>query len=228
MKWSIISPLRIALLDDHTLVREALKIRLTLEPDFKVTGVYASTRELLEGLGAEEPELLILDYQLTDGEIDGVRLIQSIRSRHPHVKILIFSSMDRPSTVNLCIRTGAKGFVGKTQSTEELLKAIRIVAAGRQYLPPVFTAQMDKLPGMQPLEDLSQESSQVLANYSELSPKEREVLRCTLDGMSGTDIALKFARSRKTISGQKKSAFRKLGISTDAELFKIENHLKNI
>ena len=65
-----------------------------------------------------------------------------------------------------------------------------------------------------------------LIDRSELSPREREVLRCCLDGMSVTDIAEKFARSIKTISSQKQSAYRKLGIRTDTELFKIKHELE--
>ncbi|WP_238349883.1 response regulator transcription factor [Pseudomonas sp. BW16M2] len=223
------SPLRIALLDDHTLIREAMKIRLALEPDFKVVDVYASGRELLEGLEAQLPDLLVLDYQLTEGEIDGLRLLQSLRARHPDLRILIFSSMDRPATINLCIRAGARGFVGKTQPTDELLTAIRTVAMDRTYLPLSIAAHLEKLPAPQASAiDDSTEGAQTLANYPELSPKEREVLRCILDGMSGSDVASKFARSRKTISGQKHSAYRKLGISSDAELFKLQTQLKGL
>ncbi|MEV8761136.1 helix-turn-helix transcriptional regulator, partial [Klebsiella pneumoniae] len=67
-----------------------------------------------------------------------------------------------------------------------------------------------------------------LSDMPSLSPREREVLRCCLDGMSVTDIAEKFARSVKTISGQKQSAFRKLGVRSDNELFKIEYQIKEL
>jgi len=223
------SPLRIALLDDHALIRDALKIRLSLEVDFKVTGAYKTSRELIEGLQSQPADLLILDYQLADGELDGLRLITSVRTRHPDVRIVIFSSMERPATVSLCIRAGANGFVGKTQETDELLKAVRMAALDRIYLAPEVAAALEKLPVPQLAEDEhSLEGDQALAEYSELSPKEREVLRCCLEGLSVSQVANKFARSRKTISGQKQAAFRKLGISTDNELFKLQAQLKDI
>jgi len=91
MKWSVVSPLRIVLLDDHALIREGLKIRLSSESDFKVAGVFSGSPELLEALRSETADLLILDYQLSDGELDGLRLIQLLRSHYPDLRILIFS-----------------------------------------------------------------------------------------------------------------------------------------
>jgi len=229
MRWSVVSPLRIALLDDHALIRDALKIRLSLETDFKVTGIYTKSRDLLEGLHNEPTDLLILDYQLTDGEVDGLRLIQSIRIQHPDLRIVIFSSLERAATVNMCIRAGANGFVGKSQETDELLRAVRMAALDRIYLAPAIAAELEKLPIPQSAEiDHDFDGDQALVDYPELSPKEREVLRCCLEGLSVSQVAIKFSRSRKTISGQKQAAFRKLGIKTDTELFKLQVHLKNL
>lgn len=229
MRWSVISPLRIALLDDHALIRDALKIRLSLETDFKVTGVYSTSRDLLEGLRSQSTDLLILDYQLADAEIDGLRLIQSIRTQHPDLRIVIFSSVERPATVNMCIRAGANGFVGKSQETDELLRAVRMAALDRIYLAPAMAAELQKLPVPQTAEiDPVFDGDQALVDNPELSPKEREVLRCCLEGLSVSQVATKFSRSRKTISGQKQSAFRKLGIRTDTELFKLQIHLKDL
>lgn len=226
MRWSIISPLKIAMLDDHALIREALKIRLSMEADFKVTSVYTTSRDLLEGLHQHMPDLLILDYQLADGEVDGLRLIQSVRARHPELKIVIYSSVEGPATVNLCIRAGVNGFVGKTQQTEHLLKAVRMAAMDRIYLAPIMSTELEKQPSQHASEEHFDSGDTTLMDFPELSPKEREVLRCCLEGLSVTQVATKFSRSRKTISGQKQSAFRKLGIRTDIELFKIQHKLK--
>lgn len=227
MRWTVTSPLRLALLDDHALIRDALKTRLSLETDFKVIGVYTTNRELNDGLRSQSVDVLILDYQLADGELDGLRLIQSLRTQHPDVRIVVFSSSERPATINMCIRAGVSGFVGKSQETDELLRAIRMAAQGRIYLSPAIAAELEKLPVPQPVdEDCLFDGDKALGNNPELSPKEREVLRCCLEGLSVSQVAIKFSRSRKTISGQKQAAFRKLGISTDNELFKLQAHLK--
>lgn len=230
MKWSVVSPLRIVLLDDHALIREALKVRLSTESDFKVVGVYSGSPELLEALRSESVDLLVLDYQLRDGELDGLRLIQLLRSHYPELRILIYSSVERPATVNMAIRAGANGFFGKSQETEELMRAIRMVALDRLYLSPSMAAELDTTPKASAASEEGEASDGVgtLVNYPSLSPKEREVLRCCLEGMSVSQIANKFLRSRKTISGQKQAAMRKLNVRTDTELFKLHLDLRDI
>ena len=227
MRWSVASPLRIILLDDHALIREALEIRFSLEADFKVQGVYSTSRELLDSLNRAEADLVVLDYQLADADIDGLRLIQSVRRHHPSIRIVIYSSSEKPATVNMSIRAGANGFVGKSQPTDELLRAVRMVALDRIYLAPAMAAELEKIPAAQMLpEGDDPDHAFTLSDQPNLSPKESEVLRCCLEGMSVSQIASKFTRSRKTISGQKQAAFRKLGIKTDTELFKLQVQLK--
>ena len=227
MRWSVASPLRIILLDDHALIREALEVRFSLEADFKVQGVCSTSRELLESLNRAEADLVVLDYQLADADIDGLRLIQSVRRHHPSIRIVIYSSSEKPATVNMSIRAGANGFVGKSQPTDELLRAIRMVALDRIYLAPAMAAELERIPAAQMLpEGDNPDNAFTLSNQPNLSPKESEVLRCCLEGMSVSQIASKFTRSRKTISGQKQAAFRKLGIKTDTELFKLQVQLK--
>lgn len=226
MQWSRKPPIRIALLDDHTLIREALSMRISAESDFNLQGVYSTSTDLLNAMRRNTFDLLVLDYQLSDGELDGLRLIGLIRQRYPDLRIVIFSSAERPATVHMSIRTGANGFVGKSQNTDDLIKAIRMAARGRLYLSPSFATEQEKQSFSQSIDvAYPNESKQGLVNYSDLSPKESEVLRCCLTGLTVNQIALKFSRSKKTISGQKQAAFRKLGISTDSELFKLEAEL---
>lgn len=227
MRSPKLTPLRVALLDDHTLIREALKIRLAVERDFIVVDTYATSSELTEGLGRESIDLLILDYQLADGELDGIRLISALRTQYPNLRIVIFSSNESSATANMCIRAGAHGFVGKSRETDELLIVIRRVATDRIYLSTANTAGPQEIPMSHQIESgTSLDGDEALLNYSKLSPKEREVLRVCLEGLTVAQAAIKFSRSRKTISGQKQAAFRKLGIRTDTELFKIQEHLK--
>lgn len=229
MKWSVVTPLRIALLDDHALIREALKVRLSMESDFKIIGVFSGSPALLAALRVQAPDLLVLDYQLREDELDGLRLIELLRSHYPEMRILVFSSIERPATVNMAIRAGVGGFFGKSQETEHLVRAIRTVALDRLYLSPEMAATLDTMPQAQVANDgEAVPGADALVDYPALSPKEREVLRCCLEGMSVSQIAIKFLRSRKTISGQKQAALRKLNVRTDTELFKLHLQLKEI
>lgn len=218
------APLRVAVLDDHYLIQMALELRLSREADMKVVGVYANSRDLLASLSETPADLLILDYALGASELDGLHLIGLIRRRFPTLCILISSSTETPSVVNLSLSVGANGFFGKSESAELLVEAIRKVASGETYVSPGLAYRLGRQPPAgRSIPDVK--GAQRLLNDPTLSPKEREVLRCCLDGMSVSQISRKFMRSMKTISGQKQAAFRKLGVRTDAELFKLQHSL---
>lgn len=229
MQWSVVTPLRVAVLDDHSLIRLALNARLSREADLSVVGVFSGSAELISALRKVDVDLLVLDYQLHEDELDGLNLIRLLRKQYPHLLILISSSAEKPAIVNLAIGAGANGFLGKSQPVDDLLVAIRTIASGQMYLSTHMAFELDKKPvtgeelvtviGAAALGDA------LLVTHAALSPKEREVLRCCLEGMKVSQIALKFMRSRKTISGQKQSAFRKMGIRTDVELFKLQHKL---
>lgn len=225
MKWSIMAPLRIAVLDDHSLIQLALELRLSREADMAVVGVFSSSREMLTALAETPADLLVLDYALGVNEMDGLHLIGLIRRRFPLLSILVSSSTETPSVVNLSLAAGANGFFGKSESAELLIDAIRKVAGGETFVSPGLAYKLGRQPVSGVDAGMYLKGGRQLLNDPMLSPKEREVLRCCLDGMSVSQISRKFMRSMKTISGQKQSAFRKLGVSTDAELFKLQHSL---
>lgn len=222
MRWSKQPPIRIAVLDDHSLIRRALQLCLSAEPDFELTGLYASSRSLLDALRSTKTDVLLMDYSLGEGEVDGQALIKILRARYPEMYILVSSSIERPAIVQVALKAGAIGFVGKSQEIDELMAAIRRVASGRIYLTREMAYQIKSLP------EACEEGSNETSPSTPLTQREHEVIRCCLAGMSVSQIAAKFNRSRKTVSGQKQSAFRKLGIRTDAELFKYQDELGNL
>ena len=241
MTWTLASATRIALLDDHAVVRYGLAKRLAEEPDFAVIGAFATSKELMAALRASPADLLLIDYSLGSNDIDGLNLIRALRVRFPRSKILVSSAHSSPAPVAIAMTAGARGFVGKSQELTELIQAIRIVTRGREYLNSAMARELAAMqaaeaaargqPEVRPPPRRTRSatvSSDTLSDMPSLSPREREVLRCCLDGMSVTEIAEKFARSVKTISGQKQSAFRKLGVRSDNELFKIEYQIKEL
>ena len=231
MNWTATRPIRVVVLDDHAVVRHGLAARLKQEADIEVCGMFASGREIVRALkdNTFEVDVLLMDYSLGPTEIDGLNLIRLIRVRYPELKILVASAHHNKATVGMVMHAGARGFVGKEEELSELVRAIRTVAAGGKRLNAALAAEMerDALSADAPAPTANGTNKlSVLLDRSELSPREREVLRCCLDGMSVTDVAEKFARSIKTISSQKQSAYRKLGIRTDTELFKIKHELE--
>ncbi|WP_165488562.1 response regulator transcription factor [Dyella terrae] len=200
-------PVRIALLDDHEFVLQGLTVQLERLPHCRVVGAFAQSRGLIDALDRLEVDLILLDYALSEGDADGLPLIRRLRRRHADKRILVVSGRDDVVTVNMILRAGAHGFFPKRQGARDIERAIQRVMRGHVYLP-------DKL-----ADELGQ------TELASLTPREWEVLRCFLDGMSVSDIAAKFKRSLKTVSAQKSAAFRKLGIQSNAQLFKLQGTL---
>ena len=213
--------LRVMLLEDHALVRHAMELLLKHDYGFDVAGSFCTPRELFVALKQGQPDVIVMDYALGAREIDGAKLIRSLRLHHPRVRVLVISAHCNAATMAIAQGAGAHGFVGKAEHKSELHRAIRAVAAGRTY----FSRRLIHLAGVvgsvhrrdAPGKDFRGE----WLESSKLSAREHEVLRCILDGMSITAIAKKFSRAVPTISAQKHSAFRKLGLSNDQELFKL-------
>ncbi|WP_323117892.1 response regulator transcription factor [Burkholderia alba] len=218
--------IKIAILDDHAACQYGIEHYLDELTEIRVSANFSRSRDLLSWLQTHEVDVVLLDYVLGPDQIDGLNLIRLIRARFARCRILMTSSIEVPATVNLMLRAGARGFVGKSQDLRELAHAIHVVAAGRTYLsvelasvvPAAGRSRPGRTAGAPADRDVTQPSPEQLAE-TPLSPREHEVLRCCLNGMTVSEIAVKFSRSRKTISAQKQSAYRKLGVRNDVELF---------
>ncbi|WP_110970663.1 response regulator transcription factor [Pseudomonas huaxiensis] len=217
-------PIRVALLDDHAVVRQGLFSHLGSVPGLTLVGMYKNSRELMQGMPAAPADVLLMDFVLGRDELDGVSLIRALRARFPACRILVLSTHHDSATVSLSLRVGARGFIGKDEDLSGLAKAIQVVASGAVYLSAEVSYKVA---------DAAQQSDEAPLRISDndlqlaaLSAREQEVIRCYLDGMTITEIAEKFNRSIKTISTQKVTAFRKLGITSNNGLFKIMKTLE--
>lgn len=215
---------RIALLDDHAVVRHGLVSHLAAESSIEVVGAYGTSRELIRGMTQTPADILLLDFSLGRDEMDGVSLIRALRARFPDCRILVLSAHHESATVSLALRVGARGFVGKGEDMSNLVKAIRAVASGAIYLSADMSYQVADATTSDG--DSKGPVSEDILQQASLSAREQEVIRCYLAGMTVTEIAEKFNRSIKTISAQKATAFRKLGVTSNNGLFKIMNKLE--
>lgn len=197
--------------DDHPLVSFALKGVLMNDPEFQVLGEPSSGPELISMLRSTPCDLLILDYSMP-GELDGIALIQYIKRMYPKVRILVFSGTASAALASRCIEAGAHGFMRKTQSGEPVRAAIRHVARGMTYIDPGLQGEVRR-------------ASDFEAAFLSLSPREMVVVRLLISGQSVSEIANRLNRSIKTVSTQKQTAYRKLGIHSDAELFQLAGEL---
>jgi len=227
------NPIRMMLLDDHPFILHGLEACLGEAPDIQILGSFRSSQSLILAMSSQPVDLVLLDYSLGPEEVDGLNLVRALKIRFPTVRLLVISALHNPATVTMVMRCGADGFIGKEEDTTQLPIAVRKVVSGKPYLAEGMTELLyereistdeHQMPAMKG--DIS--SASVLVNSSSLTVREHEVLRCCLDGLSVTQIAEKFSRSIKTISTQKQSAFKKLGLRNDNELFKIRHQLDGL
>jgi DNA-binding NarL/FixJ family response regulator len=224
------NPIRVMLLDDHEFVLCGMQHVLGAHSEFEITGRFTRSRDLLLALKQSLADVVVMDFALGPEETDGLNLIRALRIKFPAVHLLVISANHTPATVSLALRCGASGFIGKDSDPGHLLDGVRTVATGIAYLEPqMATLLEDRNISTQapqaPAKD-SKSAIDVLIKTNNLTLREREVLRCCLAGMSVTQVADKFSRSIKTISTQKQSAFRKLGLGSDNELFRIRSQLE--
>jgi two-component system capsular synthesis response regulator RcsB len=195
---------QLVICDDHPLVACALMAALEDYPEFSVVGSVGSGHALIELLRRERCDLVVLDYAMP-GEFDGVALIAYLRQAFPDLHILVLSGLASPVLIERCLQAGATGFVRKSQNIPLLVQAMSRVARG---IPHVDGGHAPAAP---PLDEA----------LARLSVREMAVIRLLLSGSSVSAIADKLHRSVKTISTQKQSAFRKMGIASDAQLYQL-------
>lgn len=224
------NPIRLMLLDDHEFVLCGMQHVLGNHAEFDIVGLFTRSRDLLLALKQLPVDIVVMDFALGPEEADGLNLIRALRIKFPAVQLLVISATHTPATVSLALRCGAMGFIGKDSDPMHLLEGVRTLATGTIYLEPQMAELLEDRDIATQAPDAAirgnRSATEVLVRTNNLTLREREVLRCCLAGMSVTQIAEKFSRSIKTISTQKQSAFRKLGLRSDNELFKIRSQLE--
>lgn len=195
-------PIRVALVDDHELVRDGLRALLTAMPQLEVVGEASSGAEALILVGQVRPDLLLVDIGMKD--MTGLQLTETLCRQYPGMQILILSMYDHAEYVTSSIRAGARGYVLKDAASWEIVAAIDAIAAGGSY----YSA------------DLLEKTVSPPAADDELTPREREVLQMLVQGLSNKAIARMLDISVRTIETHRLSIRRKLGVDTPAGLVK--------
>lgn len=200
--------IRVLLVEDHRMVREALREVLSKVPDLEVIGEAGDAHEGLELARTSAPEVIVLDIRLPD--LNGIEVAARLRDEGSTAKIVALSAFSDKRFVTEMLRSGASGYVTKSAAGTELVSAIRAVAAGQGYFSPEIAATLvaevrerNANPAVQPL-----------------ARREREVLRLIAEGARSTDIAARLHISVATVEVHRRNIMRKLGLRTVAELTK--------
>ena len=199
-------PLRILLVDDHRVVRAGLRMLLEAENGLEVVDEAGDVRDAVFKTRRHTPDLIVLDVMLPDG--DGVESIARIQAEAPQAKVLILSMEDSGHHVRRAFGNGANGYVLKDAAEEELVSAIREVAAGGRYLHPALGARL-----MQ-----AEVEERERAAADPLSDREREVLRLLAVGHTNQEIAAQLYISVRTAETHRAHIMQKLGFNARSEL----------
>jgi len=201
----------IVLADDHAVVRQGLRGLLENEPDFTVVGEAGSGLEAIRLVSDLKPEVLVLDVMMDD--ISGIEVARQVKDLSPGTAVIILSMYSGKGHIVKALQAGARGYVVKKAAAEELVQAVREVAAGRRYLGgPVSDIVVDAF-----LEKMETAESDP---YDSLSSREREVLQLAAHGYTNAEIAERLFISRRTVETHRANAMRKLGLRTQIDLLR--------
>jgi two-component system response regulator NreC len=199
-------PLRILLVDDHRVVRAGLRLLLEAEAGLDVVDEAGDVRDAVFKTRRHAPDLIVLDVMLPDG--DGVEAIEKLQAQAPLAKVLILSMEDSGHHVRRAFANGANGYVLKDAAEDELVSAIREIAAGGRYLHPALGARMVQA-------DVEERER---AASDPLSDREREVLRLLAQGHTNQEIATQLYISVRTAETHRAHIMQKLGFTSRSEL----------
>jgi two-component system NarL family response regulator len=200
--------IRVLLVEDHRMVREALREVLTKVPDIEVVGEAGDAHDGLELARTSAPDVIVLDIRLPD--LNGIEVAARLRDSGNKAKIVALSAFSDKRFVTEMLRSGASGYVTKSAAGTELVSAIRAVACGQGYFSPEIAATLVA----EVRERASNTATQPLAR------REREVLRLIAEGARSAEIAAQLQITVATVEVHRRNIMRKLGLRTVAELTK--------
>ena len=202
--------IRVMLVDDHKILRDALKTVLAREDDINFVGEASNGAEALKSIKEMHPDVVVMDIGMPD--MGGIQTTLALRNIYPEIKILALSTFFDRRIVLQMLDAGANGYIVKSAGSEELLRGIRAVFAGRSYLcPDVSQIVIDSVRVNQSPEPI---------NGSRLGRREREVLKLLAEGLTSPEIGNRLHIATSTVEVHRRNIMRKLDLHSIAELTK--------
>jgi len=204
-------PFDVLLVDDHKIMRDGIKAILNRSSEFRVAGEAENGTDAVQFVKKFRPQLVLMDIGLPG--LNGVETTAEILRYQPDCKIVILSMYDDEHSVVSAVRSGARAFILKRASDNDLLEALRMVAAGGMYLSPQVS---DRLLTRIQKGDL--EARGAPKALESLSPREVQVLRLVADGKTSKEIAVMLDLREQTVRSYRKTMMKKLGVNNVAGL----------
>jgi DNA-binding NarL/FixJ family response regulator len=204
--------IHILIADDHALFREGLRALFAALPDVEVVGEAAEGESAITQADALQPDIVLMDINMP--RLNGIEATRQILNTHPNIGIIMVTMLEDDASVFSAMRAGARGYVLKGAHHDEILQAIRAVAAGQAIFGPAIASRMMNF--FQELNHVPQKGVS-LAAFPELTEREREVLVLIAQGISNKEIAERLVISAKTVSNHITNIFSKLQVADRAQ-----------
>jgi DNA-binding NarL/FixJ family response regulator len=201
--------LRIILAEDHETIRDGLKLLVNSRSDMEVVGEADNGKTALQLAEEFSPDVVVMDISMP--ELNGLQATKKLKDKSPQVKVLILTRHGERGYLQELLRAGASGYVLKQSKSEELIRAILAVAAGRTYLDPAVTERaVTQL----------RESGRVphKAPNANLTAREADVLRLIALGYVNKEVAARLNLSIKTVEAHKSNAMNKMGMKSRVDI----------
>ena len=196
---------RVLIVDDHPIVRHGLRTMIDAQPDLTVCGEAQSDREARAALEQLDPDLMIVDVSLAEG--DGMDLVREVHVQRPGLPMLVLSMHDETIYAERLLAAGARGYIMKEAGSDQLLVALRTVLSGEVYLSEAMARSVGAAQGVAPADPVGR-----------LSNRELQVLSLIGRGLSSRQAAASLNVSVKTVESHRQSLKRKLNLATNAQL----------
>jgi two-component system, NarL family, response regulator LiaR len=214
------SVIRLLICDDQTIVCEGLRAMLAPVPQIEVVGVANNGAEAIDLTRRIKPDLVLMDLKMP--KMNGVQATKAIREQFPEVRVLVLTTYDADEWVLDAIRSGASGYLLKDTPQEELIKAIMDTTKGWHPIDPQVAGKIMERVAYQPSQPYPDQKL-----ISQLSEREREVLRLLASGLGNSEIAKTLFLSEGTVKNYVSTIFSKLGVTdrTQAAILAIRSGL---
>ncbi len=201
---------KLVIAEDHTILREGLRMLLSSNPDFEVVGEAQDGLEAIRSVEAYKPDLVLMDLSMP--RMNGVGAIQEIKKQSPSTKILVLTVHKTEEYILTTLKAGADGYVLKDATHSELMLAIENVFSGRSYLSPGISEKVIEgyLEGRKTVKSST--------SWDTLTQREREILKMIAEGYKNKDIADYLCISAKTVEKHRANLMKKLDLHSASSL----------
>ena len=200
-------PVRVLLADDHAIVRKGIRVFLEEDREIAVVAEASGGAEAVRLAGEYRPAVAVLDVQMPG--VNGIEATRQIKAAYPDVRVLMLTAYDDDPYVFALLRAGADGYVLKNTDPDELVRAVKVVAAGGKVLAPDIAAKI--------VARVTSGNPAAPVQVEPLTERELDVLRLAAQGLTNKAIAAELGLSDRTVQGHLANIYGKLGVTTRTE-----------